>query len=250
MKLVAGYEFRPGLWPTVVTLLVFPLLLSLGFWQLDRAEQKAGMQADFQARYDKPTVALSELMAEHDADDLHWRRVTVRGHYAGQSFLLDNQVHGGDVGYRLYTPLKLAGRDRAVLVERDWLPQGPDRSHVPDVGVPDNEVHLQGRIVPVPATGIMLAEHRIEALNEDLFRVQRIQPQELSAHSGLKLLPYIVRHDDARHAQDDEAAALGGFGRERHLGYAFQWFALAATLLIIYVCVNIKRTRRDNEQDN
>ncbi|MGD2032747.1 MAG: SURF1 family protein, partial [Gammaproteobacteria bacterium] len=35
------------------------------------------------------------------------------------------------------------------------------------------------------------------------------------------------------------------FGPERHYGYALQWFALAATLVIIYVVLNVKRSGND-----
>lgn len=235
------YQFRPGLWPSLITLAVLPLLISLGLWQLDRAGQKAAMQTEFQARYEQPPVLLNNSESLDSIEALRWRAVNLRGRYAAQSYLLDNQVRAGRAGYRLYTPLKLSGHKRAVLIERDWLALGANRSSVPEFATPSGEVSLSGRVVTLPSTGILLAEHRLEPLAADLYRVQRIQPAELAAHSSLSLLPYVVRLDSANHAADDQAAALGGFGRERHLGYAFQWFALAVTLLLIYVFVNLKR---------
>lgn len=243
MKLTRNYEFSPGLWPSLAALIVFPLLLGLGFWQLERAEQKAEMQAAFADRYNRPAVVLNKIAAPGDEQALRWRRVIVSGKYADKHYLLDNQVYRGDPGYRLYTPLRLSGSSAAVLIERDWVAMGRDRQHVPAINTPADEVHLQGRIVPEPATGLMLAEHNIEHLGNGRYRVQRIRPVELEPSSGLDLLPYVVRLDEARHSGDDRTAALNGFGRERHLGYAFQWFALAGTLLIIYVSVNIKRRR-------
>ncbi len=241
------YQFRPGLWPSLATLVMLPILLALGFWQLDRADQKAAMQAEFNARYDQPAVPLAEASGREDADALRWREVTLAGRFTGPHYLLDNQVFRGDPGYRLYSPLQLADADGVVLVERDWLPLGADRSQVPQFDTPGGRVELAGRVVPPPATGIMLAKHRIEPLAEQLFRVQRIRPVELARHSDMTLLPYVVRLHDAAHADDDQAAALGGFGRERHLGYAFQWFALAATLFLIYLIVNLKKRPTDND---
>lgn len=247
MNISQRYRFSPGPWPTLATLLLLPLFLSLGFWQLDRAEQKARLQAEFSERYNSPTVVLNDVEKLDSREALRWRPVIVSGSYAGNHYLLDNQVYRGEPGYRLYTPLRLSGTESAVLVERDWLAMGRDRRHVPEFTTPAGEQHLQGRIVPAPATGIMLAEHRVEQVADGRYRVQRIKPQELAAHGDIDLLPYIVRLDQARHSGDDQKAALQGFGRERHLGYAFQWFALAATLVIIYLCVNIKRRRQDNE---
>lgn len=241
MGLTGRYEFRPGLWPTLVTLLVLPLLLALGFWQLDRADQKARMQADFQARYQKPAVILNQAPDRDQVESWYWRKVTLRGEYLDRHYLLDNQVQDGRPGYRLYTPLQLAGTGEAVLVERDWKPVGADRQQVPVIETPGDRREIEGRIVPPPSTGILLAEHRIETMAPGVFRLQRIKPGELAEHSGLALLPYVVRQSTADTMQSDEALATGGFGRERHLGYAFQWFALAVTLVIIYFCVNIRK---------
>lgn len=241
MKLAGDYEFRPALWPTLATLLVLPLLLALGFWQLDRAEQKAELQADFQARNQQPILILNRAADRDQAETWYWRRVRLRGEYLHRNYLLDNQTHAGTPGYRLYTPLRLANTDDVVLVERGWRPLGPDRRHVPEINTRQGTIEIEGRVAPPPAAGLMLAEHRIEQLAPGIFRLQRIEPAELAEHGGTVLLPYIVRQDETGRGQDDPALATEGFGRERHLGYAFQWFALAATLLVIYFCVNIRK---------
>ena len=36
-------RFRPGLLPTLLVLMLLPVLLWLGFWQLERGEQKRDM---------------------------------------------------------------------------------------------------------------------------------------------------------------------------------------------------------------
>ncbi|MDZ7734996.1 MAG: SURF1 family protein [Gammaproteobacteria bacterium] len=241
MKITQRYDFRPRFWPSLATLVLLPLLLYLGFWQLDRAAEKAVMEADFTAMYNRPAVALTELDDRRDAEKLYWRAVTISGRYTDNSYLLDNQINRGKPGYRLYTPLELNGSGDAVLVERDWLAMGSNRNRVPEASTPAGRVNLHGRIVPAPTTGILLAEHHIERLDDNRYRLQRIKYEELAAHGGLELLPYIVQLDEARDAGDEQTAVPRGFGPDRHRGYAFQWFALAATLLIIYVCVNIKR---------
>lgn len=247
MKLTARYEFRPRLGASLATLILLPVLLGLGYWQLDRAAQKQAMQAEFTASYNKPALVLNDFQARDEAAQLRWRPVIISGRYTGTAYFLDNQVYRGEPGYRVYAPLKLAGSDDVVLVERNWRPLGDGRQQLPEIDLPQGDMHLQGRVVPTPATGIMLGEHRIQQLAEQRYRVQRIKPVELANHSGRNLLPYVVRLDKARHAGDDRRAALNGFGSERHLGYAFQWFALAATLVIIYLCVNIKRRPQDHE---
>src|SRR5690625_517931 len=53
------YRFQPSLWPSLAVLLLLPLLLGLGFWQLDRAEQK------------RAWLAQLERAAQQDALDLN-----------------------------------------------------------------------------------------------------------------------------------------------------------------------------------
>ncbi|WP_277302707.1 SURF1 family cytochrome oxidase biogenesis protein, partial [Pseudomonas viridiflava] len=43
-------RFAPGLWPTLIVLLLLPVLISLGFWQLERGEQKRSMLSQYNER--------------------------------------------------------------------------------------------------------------------------------------------------------------------------------------------------------
>ena len=65
---IASWEFNPSLWPTLATILVLPLFLSLGFWQLDRAEEKRRelMEAQPAAKQSaKITALLPRAAAEY-----------------------------------------------------------------------------------------------------------------------------------------------------------------------------------------
>lgn len=235
------YEFKPGLWPSLATLLVFPLLLSLGFWQLDRATEKAELQAVYDARYQSRPLRLNSAAGIEDAEAMHWRPVEFRGEYQAQTYLLDNQVRDRQPGYNVYTALQLDGTDKALLVDRGWIAGGVDRSWIPDIEVPAGTIALHGRILPPPGTGLMLGEHMIEPVGQARYRVQRIDIDELQQHSGQPFLPYVVRLAEAEPGTYRIDAVAPGTGRERHQGYAFQWFALSATLLAIYFFVNLKR---------
>lgn len=234
---IGRYEFVPNRGPALITLLVFPLLLALGFWQLDRAEQKQRLQDEFHARYQAERV---DLNAFGDVPgDMIWRPAAAAGQFLPLRYLLDNQVVKREAGYKIYAVLDLSGRPECLLVEQGWVPAGSDRQLPPELEVAVSAADIQGRAIPEPATGILLAEHRIESLTEKLFRVQRIDTVELSNHSGCDLLPYLLRPESA--GQTDPLASMPGIGRERHLGYAFQWFALAATLLLIFIVVNTRK---------
>lgn len=228
------YEWRPGLWSSLVVVAVFILLLSLGFWQLDRAAQKRALQADFQRR---DTAGALELHAEASyGREQRYRKVWVKGHYDGQhQFLLDNRVYQGRVGYQVLTPLYLDKGEAAVLVNRGWVPMGQTRDDLPAIPVANEPVIVQGVLDFPPDKVFSLGEG--EALDPGWPKViQWIQPDLEAAQLQTRLLPVVVLLDPEQpQGYVREWTPVREFGPERHIGYAVQWFACAAMLVALFV---------------
>ena len=58
----------------------------------------------------------------------------------------------------------------------------------------------------------------------------------------MPIQPFLIQQDT--HAPDDGLVRewpSPEFGIDKHYGYAFQWFALAATLVVFYVVTQLKR---------
>ena len=226
--------------PSVVGLLLLVLLISLGFWQLDRAAQKREL---LQAYGDRPTDAAIRIDGHFAlGPDWRYRRAQVVGSYDNShQFLLDNRVQQGRVGYYVLTPLRLAQDDAVVLVNRGWVPQGATRADLPPLPAPgDAELSIEGLIDFPPQKVFVLGEGE----DRDPGWPKVLQQIRLDLHAqqlGVRLLPMVLLLDKDQ---------PGGFvrewnpvviGPERHVGYAVQWFALAAALVILYVWVNLKR---------
>ena len=242
------WRFNPGLWPTLATVALFILLVRLGFWQLHRAEEKQELQRRYQAQINAEPVNVTRARAwRTEAARMHWRRCVLAGTYDPHAtYLLDNQVRRGVAGYQVFTRFVLED-GAAVLVERGWIAAPGSRNEAPQINTPTAPVTLAGVAKPVPVSGIRLAQDVTESLTDNLKRVQRIDLARIAADNDLTLLPYVVRLDPAAAGVLIWNGSEPGFRRERHLGYAFQWFALAATLLVIYLVVNTKkRTGRGN----
>lgn len=242
----ASYEFRAGLWPSLATLCLLILLLSLGFWQLDRAAQKRAL---LEAYGDRPADA-PLLISPGFVPDADWRyrRAEVVGRYvAERQFLLDNRVYHGRVGYQVLTPVRLAQSDYAVLVNRGWVPQGATRADLPPLPVPPGErLRIEG-LIDIPHDDVFVLG---EGEDRDPGWPKLLQRIRLELHAeqlGMRLLPMVLLLDEDQ---------PGGFvrdwnpiviGPERHVGYAVQWFALAAVLSILYVWVNVRRVADDGQ---
>jgi surfeit locus 1 family protein len=236
---IGRVDFSPSRWPTLVTLLLFGFLLSLGFWQLDRAEQKREIISHYQGDKDDAVIRLDADMKS--AGGLEYQRASSVGHYdSAHQLLLDNRTHAGQAGYQVLTPFILRNSETAVLVNRGWLPLGSSRDQLPDVAVGEAQRTVMGRLKTPPAEVFMLGEE--EPRQGWPYRIQRIQFQALSEELQRSLLPFVLLLDKEEpdgYLRDWQP--LVGFGPERNVGYAVQWFGLAAALLIIYLTVNSRR---------
>lgn len=238
-----SWEFRPGGWPTLATVFAIPLLAALGFWQLDRAEQKEALHRIYLERSTGEPFDINRAGAERaQSEFMQYRRVHVRGSFApAASYLLDNQVHAGSPGYFVYTLVKLLGEDTGVMVNRGWIPAGIDRNMAPAFASPLEETEFIGLAKPPGGPGLTLAESLPEELAPGLYRVQRIDIDAIATAQRRPLLPYEVRLEPPAPPGFIRDWTVPGSGRERHLGYAFQWFALAGLVTLIYVFVNLRR---------
>ena len=243
-----SWNFRPALWPSLATLISFPLLLSLGFWQLDRAAEKEQVMQKFEANFSSTPVDLNMNLPDlNDHAAMQWRNITVSGNFEStHQFLLDNQPMNFKTGYLVFTPFKLKDKPTRVLINRGWVPANPDRRILPDVSVSKESLTISGTAKKPPFSGVVLSEDLSENLENGLIRIQQVDLEKIATTTGETFLPYIVRLDidDSQGYQRDWV--LPGSGAEKHYGYAFQWFAMAAALIIIYFVVNFKRKRDDD----
>lgn len=211
----------------------------LGVWQLDRAAQKTALQQAQQQQSALPPLV--QLPRGAEPVPLH-RRVRLQGRWsAAHTVYLENRQMFGRPGFFVLTPL-LLDDGAAVLVQRGWLPRdAADRSRIAPVPTPAGLVQLQGRIAPPPSRLYDFAGAASGPIrqNLDLGRFAR--------ETGLPLRPYTVLQ------QAPEAGTPDGLQRQwlqpaadvhKHYGYAFQWFALCALVIGLYVWFALVSPRR------
>ena len=236
---IGSLEFSPGRWSTLVTLVLFGFLLSLGFWQLHRAQEKREIIKNYQVEKDGAVIRLNADMKS--AAGLDYQHASSIGRYDSvHQLLLDNRTHEGRAGYQVLTPFILRDSEVAVLVNRGWVPVGKSRDQLPDVAVGEAQRTVLGRLKIPPAEVFMLGEEELR--RGWPYRIQRIQFQTLSEELQRTLLPVVLLLDNEEpDGYLRDWRPMVGFGPERNVGYAVQWFGLAAALLVIYFTVNSRR---------
>lgn len=245
MKL-AGREFAPAWWATLMALAGVAATIALGFWQLGRAETKAVLQArlDEFARQPPNLVGTAEL----NATDILLRRVEARGRFEPRHVVfLDNRVHKHQPGYYVLMPLRLTGEGSSakyILINRGWIAAGAERNRVPSVTTPEGDVAVTGIATPYNERFMELSTQVAEG---NIWQNMVLDRYRLA--TKLDVQPVIVQQTNA--ADDGLVRDWPPLDLKRntHLAYAVQWFALAAAILIAYVALNVRRKSADSRPD-
>lgn len=221
-------------WPRVLfALAVMAGLSSLGLWQLDRAEQKRALRARFERVIDAPPLDLA-LHGVEPLTDHPWRPVSGAGRYEPPSFLLDNRVRDGRVGYEVLSTFRLTDGAR-ILVDRGWIAAPATRTDIPAIDLPPATIDgVRGRLAPSPSTGVIVGQAaEPEQIGPALHRLQHVDFATLSARFPPGYLPMLVYLDADEPGGYDRAWRLPAADDGKHTAYAVQWFAMAGAVAIL-----------------
>lgn len=213
--------------------LLAAMMIKLGFWQLDRSEFKAQKQMIMNARLNQDTRQLPASLV--DIDQWQYYKVKVEGEYVPDlGFLVDNVVHDSIAGINTITPLRISGSDTLILINRGWSQWGSDRTFLPRIDTPEGSVSLTGILVPAPEDPFYLKNP--DASGEDKQLWSQLDLQRFKTFSGNPVQPLILLLDKDQPGSFTHTWQFqGDTWIARHKAYAFQWFALAFTLVIIMI---------------
>lgn len=222
---------------TVAALVVLAATLALGAWQLGRGRQRTAAQQAIAQRAAMPPVTASDLLG---GTPVLYRPVVLQGTWVAQrTVFLDNRQMRGRVGFDVVTPLLLDGGRAAVLVERGWVPRNFEhREQLPAIATPNGQTQVRGRIAPPPPK-----LYEFHGADGGPIR-QNLDLARFRAETGLPLLEFAVQQTgDAADGMLREWPEPGT-GAARNYGYAFQWWAMSALTIILYVWFQFIAPRR------
>lgn len=219
------------------------LTVSLGNWQLRRADEKLALQA----AWDRAEQAAPMPVAGTDVSTVASRlplRVQLRGRFlSAHEVWLDNRQMDGQTGLMLVTPLRLAD-GAVVLVNRGFARRDPrDRTRLPEVVRPDGEVTVVGLAVEQTARVLQLGQNAPAAGGGPAIW-QNLDYEDFERTSGLAVARWVVQQIDSA---DDGLLRNWprlATGVDKHRGYALQWFALAALIIVLTAVFGLRALKR------
>lgn len=216
-------------------------MVKLGYWQLDRAEQKQRWQQQLEHRINASPLNLSQLQRQlQNEDNPSGFRADITGTAIDKVLLLDNQVVKGQVGYLAYQPLQLTTQSPWLLIELGFIATGAERAILPQIPRMQGHYHLTGKL------------YRREAnpLSKDLLpepgwpsRIQNLHFKQLAELMGHDVLPVVLQPDTIPSINLPRPWQPIPMPSERHLGYALQWFSLAGALALLSTLFAIRQIK-------
>jgi surfeit locus 1 family protein len=264
---------RQRWWTTLLAVIAVGVMIGLGFWQLDRLQQRRAFNARVAAQIQAPPIELTaeSLNADliHNLTTMEYRAVSVTGQYDHtHEIALRNQAFQDQLGVNLLTPLIISGTHQAVLINRGWIPfqdAAPDKwNKFAAPGI----VQVRGVIRYSQARadfgGINDPPGTLKVWN--LINLARIQEQ-----MPYPLLPVYIQQTPDGNAVISEGTPFTmvniptsakpiqitlparssiqvDLSEGSHLVYAIQWFTFAAMVGMGYPYLVVSRAKKSKER--
>ena len=225
--------------PAFLIIATIAFLVSLGLWQLERADQKRTIEAAILNANTGPV----ELIANgRELLDKEYYDVRLQGNYlSDKQFIYDNQIVDQVSGYYVLTPFILTDQLGVILVNRGFIPWNGQREKLADIAVDSasREIKVQ---VSSPIK-------RMELKATDVSRqfpvlIQAIDFDVLEEVSKLEFVKVVGLLDPS--SSDGYVRKWEPYtgSIEKHIGYAIQWFLMALVLAIIGLRIGLKRRKK------
>lgn len=232
------FTFRFRWLPFIAASIVAIIGILLGNWQTRRAVEKEAIEARMSTQ-----VAAAPLMLNSGIPDVNgaeYRRAIVRGEFVRDwPVYLDNRPHKGMAGFYVLMPFKLVDSNQYVLVARGWAARDVvDRTKLPAMPTPAGVTELVGIVRRNPGHVLQLGS--AELLHPGVI-VQNVNVREVAQASKLDFVPFMLEQLSDTHDGLIRDWPHPSSGVEKHRGYAFQWYGLAATALVFFVVTGFRR---------
>lgn len=239
-KSAPAFRFEVN-WKLLISSLIFlPILVTLGFWQLNRAEQKRTILQTIEEQQALAPVDLNNWLSLEDSSlsEFTHRRVSAEGQFdAARYWLLENQVVNGTVGYDIVMPFKLDD-DQWLLVNRGWIAGSGYRDRPPQLSTPDDAVELTGVLVKPSKNRLLRNQLSTSGPNTWPKMMLAIDLTVMAQQFDQPFLPLVMELDDSSHAALQIQRRQINMPPVKHVGYAVQWFSLAIALTILCLVAN------------
>lgn len=223
------------------------LFLFLGFWQLDRANEKENIINLYENRQLLPEVKL-DFSLQNNIEETFFRNYTLKGKYINKTFLIDNKIKNKKPGFNVVSPFRIFNTNEIILVDRGWIPMIGQRQDIEanyqylnDQKISENAQEINGYIFPKEESytiGQIYTNDKwprvIQAINFNEIKKTLSNTDSFVAGVTFRL----SKENTFGFSRDWQIIFMNS---SKHIGYAFQWFSMAIALFILGIIFCVRK---------
>lgn len=226
---------------TIFAVLLFPFLVMLGFWQIDRGQEKQDIMTRWQQQQASAPISFSSASSV-SIENMGYQRVTLDGRFNTDKYWLkENQIVDGELGYNVIMMFEESS-GKVVAVDRGWILGSADRNYNPVINTPSDAISITGTLI-VPSDSKLIRESEVSAKTWP-HKILEIDLGNMAKQIEIPLYNRLLKLDADSNGALIVAWKPANMSPAKHYGYAVQWFVLAAALIILYGSASLKINKR------
>jgi surfeit locus 1 family protein len=237
---IGRWYFIPSLKLSIISIVLFSILVYLGTWQVGRAKYKIKISTQLQQKSTGEPVSLKSLNI-NDSTNNRFIPVFLDGVFLNNfTFLLDNQMYQHKPGYRILTAVQAPSLEKLVLIDRGWVALGSSRQTLPVI----EEIYGLKRIVGIINTipnGIILQKDTFKPTDAWPVVIQQLDYEFISKALQHEVYSFVVQLQTHDLTTYDIIPIEFGISSTKNIGYALQWYFFAALVVIYYLIASFKK---------
>lgn len=213
------------------------ICLVLGFWQIDRGQEKLAIYDAFANKLKYDPINYKNIKNNPD----QFTKVRIEGSYISNTqFLLDNKVFKKKAGYEVITPLLV--NQKIVLINRGWV-HNNSRQFLPNIETTDYKQSITGYVYYYNSNFYDLADDKY--VSSWPLLIQNIEIQKISKLLNMDVEPYVVIMNEKQVNSYEIQSIQNDNPQLKHYMYAGQWF-LFSIIGFIFMII-LMRKEKNNE---
>ena len=212
----------------IFAIIFVPITISLGLWQIERANEKKVIISN----YDKLLVS-TPIALQKEQPLENWQPIETVGAYQDLVVYEDNAINSGKAGFKVYH-LFQNGDGTFIFIHRGFIERNLIKNNLPRIDTPVGKKNIKG------TTLFKQNNTFVKNIEEsDIRIIQEFNTSVLIERFPILkdryLHPFLFNLDvrDADKFQTIEKPV--NMTATKHIGYAIQWFGLCAALIILTI---------------
>ncbi len=233
---------------TILVIIGVFVLIRLGFWQLDRLDQRRAFNDHYLEQVSAEPINLSDQPLPDGLDGMEYRKISVEGNYDfSHEIFLQNHAYENQPGYRVVTPLLIENQNLAVLIDRGWISL-TDLQNISSINEQYKQLQTINGIIRNPNSRDKIVD-KVKSSEDNSDFYLYVDIESVQNKTDYQILPiYIQLEGDSPGEKPIPQVQEIEITEGPHFGYALQWFFFASLLGLGYPFF-VRKQLRENTRE-